>query len=222
MSELLIAIVLILLPGIIATIISDKLTSHSKWDPFKFGLYALVLGVVSYVLLQILVYGYNILKAFSISAVNWQHLNIWGSALNGGRNIEPWELCVAFLLSVPVAFFASWLINYKLFNKLAQKLGVSNKFGDENLFSYYLNAHEIDWVYLREPARGLTYQGRIVSFSENEKIHEIVLSNVSVYGESDGSMQLLYKLPTMYICKECGQLTIEAIPAEYLGEDSSD
>lgn len=102
-----------------------------------------------------------------------------------GAGIQAWEICVAVFVSVLVAFFASWTINFKLFNKIAQKLKVSTKYGDENLYSYYLNAEEIDWIYVRDPKNGFTYQGRVVSHSENDKVQEIVLSEVSVYSYSD-------------------------------------
>ena len=218
MTQLVVSIVVILLPGIIATIISDKLTSHSKWDAFKFGLYALVLGVFSYGILQFLVYVYNVFKSLTISGFVWQHLNIWNSALNGGKDIHAWEVCSAFLLSVPVAFIASWMINYKVFNKIAQLIGISNKYGDENLFSYYLNSKEVNWVYVRDSEKDLIYQGRIIKFSENEKVHEIVLSEVSVYADTEDEPELMYQIPTIYLCKECGKFSIEAIPLEDLGE----
>lgn len=218
MTQLVVSIVVILLPGIVATIISDKLTSHSKWDSFKFGLYALVLGVFSYGILQFLVYIYNVLQSLTINGLNWQHLNIWNSALSGGQNISAWEVCSAFLLSVPVAFIASWIINHKVFNKIAQRIKISNKYGDENLFSYYLNSKEVNWVYVRDSDKDLIYQGRIVKFSENEKVHEIVLADVSVYADAEGEPELMYEIPTIYLCKECGKFSIEAIPRDDLGE----
>ncbi len=57
MSQLVIVVIVVLLPGILATSIADKLTVHSAWDSFKFPLYALLLGVLTYSLLQLLVYG---------------------------------------------------------------------------------------------------------------------------------------------------------------------
>lgn len=60
MSQLLIVVIVVLLPGILATSIADKLTIHSPWDSFKYPLYALVLGVLTYSLLQILIYGWDV------------------------------------------------------------------------------------------------------------------------------------------------------------------
>ena len=216
MNQLVVVLVVILFPGIIAAIISDKLTTHSKWDSFKFGLYAFTLGVLTYATLQMGVYAIDMAKALSINPVEWRSLAIWNSALNGGNGIKAWEICVAALLSIPVAFVASWAINYKIFNKIAQKLKVTAKYGDENLYSYYLNAEEIDWVYIRDPLNNFTYQGRIVSHSENEKVQEVVLSEVSVYTYEDS--EFLYSVPTIYLSREMGQFIIESVPTEILGE----
>jgi len=215
LNQLVVTLILILMPGIVAAIISDKLTNHSRWGSFKFSLYSLTLGVGCYALLQVATYLVDIASGFSIESVNWTNLEIWNSALNGGSNIAAWEICAAALLALPVAFFASWLINFKFFNKLAQKLGVSNKFGDENLYSYYLNAQEIDWVYVRDVENNLTYQGRVVSHSENDNVQEIVLSEVSVFRYEDSAP--LYEVPTIYLSREVGKLVIEAIPGEFLG-----
>jgi hypothetical protein len=205
------------MPGIIATIICDKLTNHSKWDSFKFSLYSLTLGMGCYVFLQALMYGYNAFSAITVSweNVQWSNLKIWNIALNGGNGLDALEICIAVTLSIPMAFFASWLINFKFFNKLARKLRVSSKFGDENLYSYYLNSQEIDWVYVRDKENGFTYQGRVVSHSETDTLQELVLSEVSVYGYENS--ELYYDVPTIYISREIGKLVIEAIPNEILG-----
>ena len=215
MNQLVVSVVIIMIPGIIATIISDKLTTHSKWDSFKFSLYALTLGVLSYVVLQVLVYASNLVSSINIGIVSWKNLKIWGSVLSGGNDISPWEICLASVLSMPVAFFASWLINYKVFNKIGQKFKITQKYGDENLYSYYLNAKEIDWVYIRDKEGNLTYEGRVVQHSENDKIQELVLSEVSVYRYEDS--EYLYSIPTIYLSKEAGKFLIEAIPPERLG-----
>jgi len=216
MNVIVIALVLIFIPGIIATIIGDKITRHSKWDSFKFGIYSLVLGIMSYVALQLWSYSSDlvnalIIKQTPIKEIIWSHLNVWQFALDGKPdNIQPWELCLATLFSVPVAFLASWVINFKLFNKIAQKIKVTTKYGDENLFSFYLNAKEIDWVYVRDIEANLTYFGEVVSYSENENIQELVLSDVSVY-RYEGSIPL-YELSSIYLCKDMGKFIIEAAP----------
>lgn len=214
-NQLVIVVIFILMPGIIAAIICDKITSHTRWDSFKFTLYALMLGMASYAALQMIVYAFNVIMAVQVKEVSWTNLKIWNSSLNGGQELAAWEICAAIGLSIPVAVFAAWLVNYKIFNKLAQKINVSTKFGDENLYSYYLNAQEIDWVYIRDIENNYTYQGRVVSHAENDKVQELVLSDVSVFRLEDS--ELLYEVPTIYLSKEMGKFIIEAIPHQRLG-----
>lgn len=117
-------------------------------------------------------------------------------------------------MAVPVAFISSLLVNHKIFHKLASKIGVSRKYGDENLFTFYLNSKELHWVYVRDFERKLTYQGRIFSFSENDTCHEIVLADVTVFGYEDS--EEYYSVPTLYLCRARGSLVIEQISPSLL------
>ena len=218
MNQFVVTLIVILIPGIIAAVISDKITVHSKWDAFKFSLYAFILGLLTYAGLQLIYYLIDIVKNI-FSLTSWSHLKVWNSATSNKNNIVASEVVYATLLSLPIALFASFLINYKVFNKLAKKLKVSSKYGDENLYSYYLNAKEIDWVYVRDIENNLTYQGRIESYAENDNMQELVLYDVSVFRYED-SFQL-YSVPTIYLNKEMGKFIIEAIPKELLGVENA-
>ncbi len=46
-SELTLKLIIILIPGAIATVIIDKLTIHKEWPPFKFVVNAIILGIFS-------------------------------------------------------------------------------------------------------------------------------------------------------------------------------
>lgn len=220
MNQLVVTIIVILLPGIIATVICDKITVHSKWTLFKFSLYTLVLGVFSYTTLQLVYLVLDVFYACGFSSAKWSYLKVWSNATSETPTI-PWtEVFLAVVLSFPVAFLVAYLINHKIFNKFAQKIKVSSKYGDENLFSYYLNAKEIDWVYVRDKSQNITYQGRVVSYSENDHIQELVLSEVTVYRYEDSAK--FYSVPTIYLCKKMGSFVIEAIPSKLLGRTNDE
>ena len=61
-------------------------------------------------------------------------------ALQQKSIIKPWEIGASTFLSVLVGYFASFIVNYKILNKIGQKLKITTKYGDENLYSFYLNA----------------------------------------------------------------------------------
>lgn len=208
MNQLAVSLVVILLPGIIAAIVFDKITSHSKWDAFKFGLYSLVLGIICYSALQALCWGADLVKAIT-GPLEWSYLAIWNGALKTESSLRATEVCFAVALSLPVAFAASFLVNHKVFNKLASKMGVSYKFGDENLFSYFMNGRDVEWVYIRDREANMTYEGLVISFAENGTCHEVVLGNVKVYEYETSTY--LYEVDSIYLCKEFGKLVVEAI-----------
>lgn len=216
MNQLVITIIVILLPGILAAVIFDKITTHSKWGSFKFGLYSLVLGIFCYSSLQLLYLMMDIYSKLTMPD-QWSWLSIWNYALTSKDELKATEIFYSSLLSLPVALLASYTINQKLINKLARTLKVSQKFGDENLYSYYLNSKDVNWVYVRDEDQKITYQGMIFSFSEAETYQELVLSEVSVYRTEDS--KFLYELPSIYLCRAIGKFTIEAIPEAALGED---
>jgi hypothetical protein len=216
-NEIAVAVSVILFPGLISTVVADKITVHSKtWDSFKYGMYSFVFGVSCYVIVQIVVWFMTCIpQGLNVLALRLGTLNVWSLVTDSRARIDLREVFAATAASVPVAFIGAFLINYKIFHKLAQKLRISQKYGDENLYSYYLNAKEIDWVYVRDFERKLTYQGRVVSFSENDKIQELVLSDVIVFAYDDSTEY--YSVPNIYLCREMGRLVIEAVPPENMG-----
>jgi len=216
MNQLVVTMVVILLPGIFATAICDKISRHSQWGWFKYTLYSIILGWLSYLTFQII----SFLPAIDISfeektilaSFSPEPLKVWSALLNGEENGAPVipyvEVLGSFVCSVFVAFFVTAVINYKIINKIAKKLKISTKYGDENLFSYYLNLDGVRWVYVRDMVNNLTYKGEIVMHSESGGIQELVLSDVDVYNYKDS--EHLYCVPSIYLCKNVGEFRIEA------------
>jgi hypothetical protein len=219
MNSLAVAIAIILLPGLIASVICDKVTVHSKrWDAFKYSIYSFLFGVLSYGLLQFIEYAYQQILGLLCKpyVIQTSTLAVWSIIQNEKAPIVLSEVGWATLLSPIVALIASSLVNYKVVNKIAQKFRVSQKYGDENLFSFFLNAKEVDWVYIRDKEAGFTYLDRIASYSECDSIQEVVLSEVSVYEYETSN--LLYSVPLIYLSKKLGSFVIE-IPAAPQMED---
>jgi hypothetical protein len=56
MNELGVAIAVVLFPGLVASVICDKITVHApRWNGFKYSIYSFLFGVLSYALLQLVV-----------------------------------------------------------------------------------------------------------------------------------------------------------------------
>jgi len=64
--------------------------------------------------------------------------------LNNATEIHYREVLYASAFSIFIASLVSIIENKKMINKIAKKLGITNKYGDENLYSRFLNSNNID------------------------------------------------------------------------------
>lgn len=201
MTELTIKLIILLLPGAIATLIYGKLILHKEWDNFKFVLFSILFGIFSYFLLQVIIDFLNLI-AFS----KFSNLSLWND-LNNPNLIPYREIIFSTIISVILAYLVSLAENEKVLSRIAKHFNVSNKYGDENLYSKFLNTKEVEYVYVRSIKNNLTYYGWVKSFSESENFSEILLSEVSVYSYEDS--ELLYDVPEIYLSFNKQEIIIE-------------
>lgn len=208
MNDLALLIGLISFPGLIATVICDKLLVHAeRWNSFKYGIYTFIFGVGSYVVLQLLAWATFFLSRHLPFLSKNATLGLW-STLSSGHDLHFSEVAWATGLAPLIALAAVYCVNKKHMTRFAQRLGISNKYGDENLFSYFLNSPDVSWVYLRDPDAGFSYRGVVRSFSETKEVQEITLTDVTVYSYEDSDP--LYQLDSIYLSKPLGTFTIES------------
>jgi hypothetical protein len=196
LSALALKLILILIPGGLATLILEKLTTYLKWEPFKFIINSILLGGLSYLLSDLIFY------VFYSDDIK----NFWLTFTS--NNIPFWEIIKATGVSIFIGFTASWIENKKLISRFARKFNIADKYGEENLYSYFLNSKEVTEVYVRDIANNLTFYGFVDSFSENEQISEITLRDVSVYRYDDSAF--LYEMPKVFLSRPKNAIFIEA------------
>lgn len=214
MSELTIKLIIILVPGAIATLIFGKLILHKEWNSFNFVLYSILFGIFSYLTLQLIINGINFFRINKLP-----ELTIW-SSLNDASFIPYKEVVFASIISIVLAFIATMIENRKVINRVARLLRISSKFGDENLFSMFLNSKDVEFVYLRDIKNQLTYHGWVKSFSENDNISEIRLCDVAVYNYSDS--EFLYEVEEIYLSLNKQEVIIELAKIEYDGQKETE
>lgn len=204
-SELTLRLIILLIPGAIASLIVEIATVHKPWSSFKFMLNAILLGFFSYLTAQLF-------SSFQHLFVTGEaELRVW-SVLVGSTSLPFGEIVFASILSVGIGFVATAIIQKKYIIRFARHIHASTKFGDENAFSYFLNSPEIVDVYVRDKDKNLTYHGVVRSFSETNSISEIVLGDVAVYSSDDST--LLYTLDGIYLSMPKDKVTIELPKAE--------
>ena len=97
-------------------------------------------------------------------------------------------------------------INYSLglFKKFAQL----KTFGDEDVWDYTFNSPipAVEYINLRDFDKNIVYSVWVMSFSETEKLRELVLRDVEVF-DFDG--QLLFEMPMIYLARAPENIHIE-------------
>lgn len=216
-TELTIRIIIILVPGVIASLVLNTLkVRHKKQSDYLFTIISIVLGLGSYMFLQLLCYLFGVIKSlFPGTSSQYYSLKTLKSLSNG--TVVYTEILFASVCAVILAFIVAYLDNKKLINSIGRKLNVSNKYGDENAYTYFLNSQDIDWVYIRDMENKLTYLGLVEIFSETEEIKELVLSDVTVFSYPDS--EELYRINKIYLSYSKDKMIIERPNFKTNGEE---
>lgn len=196
-SELTIRIILLILPGAIAALIIEKLTVHKPWDTFRFIFYSTLMGFVTYLTYQ----------AYYFLVVSSDILSFWKAITDNKVSISIREILYASLIAIPIGFIGSVVIQYKVINKIANFLKVSNKYGDDNLFYHFLNLNEVQWLWVRDSDQDITYEGFLQYYNETDSLREIVLSEVKVFRSSDS--EFIREAPYIYLTFSPDRFVIE-------------
>lgn len=197
-SEFTLKIIIILIPGAIAALIYERLTIHKKWSSFEFITMSILFGGISYLVAETFHNNLHFLNKDTLSDF-WANLPTKEIPFNA--------VISASVAALFVGLFATAIDHFKLVNKFGKLIRITNKYGDENLYSHFLNARTITEVYIRDKKNNLTYHGDIESFSETNEFKEIVLSDVKVYGYEDS--EFYYHIAKLYLARHQDDFTME-------------
>lgn len=212
-NQVFVSLVILLTPGIVAVLVLDTATQHQKWDNFRLSLYIAALGFLSYFLLFILQAALDCIPWLPLH-YNFKVFDIFSDLQNAkiGKNIY-WEVFLTCILGFAAALAVSCSVNHKWLAKLANKWRISEKYGDESLFYYYLNqgnSKTIKWLTIRDYSKKTVYTGELISYSEQDGMQEILLSDVDVYPEGQDN----YHIDEIYISAKIGDISIEPLTTE--------
>lgn len=195
LSAFTLKLIILLIPGALGALILQRLTLQKKaWTPFRFFVNAIMVGLFAYLINELIIRSIN---GISFGYVSLDSLSIWDELGNSESSVIPYgEVLLATLTGIIIGLILTKGDNFKWLYKLASKCNLSYKYGDENLFSYYLfNLNE--YVYVRCRRQGFTYLGRVKSFSETDELKELVLIEVIVHDYN--SSEELYELCEIYL-----------------------
>ena len=192
MSNFPIAIVVALLPGILATLTIKKLTLSGNWDNFKIGLYTVVYSGIVYALY------------FLMIDLIWDEREFADSSIDGLiSNIKVLDVVLSSLLSLIVGIAVSAASNHKILFTVVNFLKITKKFGDEDLYYDFLRNDDNNEVYVKDIENNVVYHGVVTGYSQGKETRELELSNVDVYSYEDS--KFFYQLRSMYIAQGIGE-----------------
>lgn len=209
---ILIQAAVIFLPGLLWEKFDKTFSAKIKPDTASFIMRAFVFGIISYAITYFLylILGYK---------DHYINLNISDADKNIILNKES-VICICVSLAISLFLSVIWVFIHgnKIFTKFTQKVKLTKKYGDEDVWDYILNKNHVNknkiflkYITLYDYKNNIIYCGYLDSFSETEKDRELFLTSVKVYN-SEGDE--LYSLDNLYLGldKESICMEIKDIP----------
>lgn len=211
MNTLALTLALIFLPGIIWARLDAKFGSQTKPSQFELVLNVFVFGLVAYIVTYLL----YLIPQVSTRA----DFNLTAFKINDERAAEILsttivdDILVATIVSLVLAPAWLALTHYKIVPRFLQHIKVTNRYGDEDVWNFVLNAadKQTQYVNVRDLKTGTTMSGYVAVFSESSSMRELLLHDVLVYDSATGV--LIAEVPRLYFARDPKEITLE-FPAD--------
>jgi hypothetical protein len=194
----LLAVILIFIPGILCYGIVASLAEKKNRDNLTIFLQIFMYGVFSYLFLYLM--HHFIPSVFpDDSAIPFLHPVDFGKAA-----IDPAVIAWASVFGVIQGLIVTLSMNRQYLMALSRKIGLTERFGDSDVWTLLLNSTETDnWVTIRHKERELVYQGYVKGFSSGNETRELLLMEVRVFDpdrlDASGVMQQVAAIPFLYM-----------------------
>lgn len=201
-SLLLIKMVFLIIPGAVTLYVFERLTGSRKAKDWKEIVTLVFFSVLSYAI-------------YAGIIAHWGSRNYaFLTTLYDEKSPIPWvDILYASLISIVIAFVAAYLNRYKIINKIGKFLKATNRYGDEDVWNYFHNMPDTEWVVVRDHKTNLAYYSAIAVFSDSDKTRELLLQDADVFDNNSGDF--LYSVDAMYFSRNQYDLTIEIHPSTY-------
>lgn len=198
MDTLIIQLIILFLPGFIWLKVEETITRIKNWNDSERVVRTIFYGIVTYVVVYL---------AFSACGIEFSVIK---STSDTTLFIEPYVTEIVWSIPFAIVLSVAWskVKNGKLFLRMLQKVNVTKRYGDEDVWEYLFNSNdmETEYVHVRDFERELTYAGWVGAYSDEQNYRELYLNRVLVY-DSDGVE--LYEVPNMYLSFKSDSLVVE-------------
>ena len=214
------------LPGILGTEVYRKLRG-GELDTWGLVFEILIFALSSYLLVIVVLNALTLAShhpatgavgnipttAPSSQPVRSQRWSDFGllEAISDDKSLPAWTaILLGSVSALVLAFVAAFIHNHRVVNRMGQRLGVSRRQADEDIWELFLSSMEGKWILVRDLENKLAYFGVVRMYSDSGRDREILMTSVDVLDSDTAAHQ--YTTPTLYICRDKDKLIVE-VPA---------
>lgn len=208
MTSLTVKLLLLFTPGILCFLIVESLIVHRTRRVYEVFLHSFIYGLLSYAIFSLCASLFQLSVGDDGSVrIPPANVTMFQALVNDKTPVNLREVGTVSLLAVVLGIILSFARNRFWFHDIARKFQITTRFGQQNVWSFALNANEVKWATVRDLKANLMFQGYIRAFSDIEDPAELLLTQVCVYNERTG--ELLYEADHMYLARSRAELTVE-------------
>lgn len=104
------------------------------------------------------------------------------------------QLVILIVIDLILGVVSAISFNNKWLYKFGKKFKITNHFGEEDVWSYFNNSNETEWIYVRNKANGLTYYGNIKLFSDSNEKENCCLEMYLCTNQIQASIFMIWKI----------------------------
>jgi hypothetical protein len=197
---LILQLALLFLPGLIWAWLDVRYTVKAKPSDTQFLLRAFVFGVASYLVTA---------SVYWALGAEFMLVNL---ATAGTQSVVTGAVLKEVFAATAVGFVLAigWIYGstHKLLTRFLQKIDATKTYGDEDVWDFTFNSRvpAVEYVHVRDFENKFVYAGWVLTFSESEKLRELVLRDVQVF---DFESKLQYEIPLLYLARAAAGIHIE-------------
>lgn len=208
LSALTLRVMLLFFPGVVCAFIVRALTNRRERTTPDFLIDSFVLGLGSYLSLAAIRAGWAAVTRLAA----WREpppITFFDVLTDERARIVWGEIAVSAVAAVVLGASISAVVNHHLLFRAAGSLRISRKFGDPDVWTYFLNSPDIQWVSVRDVANDTVYEGAVEAFSDTGAVPELLLRTVTVSRSSTDTK--LYECDRVYLARDRSSLIVEQI-----------
>ena len=208
LSVLTLRVVLLFFPGVLCALVVHALTIQRERTTAQFLTSAFVFGVGTYLLLA----GFREAYAAGAQRLGWRappQITFFDVLTDERARIAWGEIALSAVVASLLALVVAAGANRNLLHRAAEWMGISRMFGEVDVWGYFFNSPQIQWVSVRDLATDTMYEGWVEAFSDTGASAELLLRGVTVSRSSTGAK--LFDCKRVYLARDRAMLIIEQL-----------